>query len=132
MKALEALKTRLLEVDDLNGAANLLYWDQTTYMPPGGAPARGRQLATLGKLSHEKFTDPTIGKLLDDLRSYEDSQPHDSDDAALIRVTRRNYEKATKVPTAWLADFITHTTACYEAWTKARPANDFKAVQPLL
>src|SRR5258708_26273801 len=101
-------------------------------MPPGGAPARGRQLATLGKLSHEKLEGRGMGKVWEDVRSYEDSQPHDSEDSAVIRVTGRNYEKATKVPTAWLADFITHTTACYEAWTKARPANDFKSVQPLL
>ena len=35
MKTLDELKARLLEVDDLNGAAALLRWDQTTYMPPG-------------------------------------------------------------------------------------------------
>ena len=64
---LQELKTRLLEVNDLNSANALLSWDQTTYMPPGGAAARGRQMATLGRLAHEKFTDPAIGKLLDDL-----------------------------------------------------------------
>ena len=42
MTALESLKIRLLEVDDLNNAAALLRWDQTTYMPPEGATARGR------------------------------------------------------------------------------------------
>jgi carboxypeptidase Taq len=65
MKSLEALKARLLEVDDLNAAASLLRWDQTTYMPPGGAPARGRQLATLSRLAHERFTEAETGRLLD-------------------------------------------------------------------
>src|SRR5215475_9644911 len=95
---LQELKTRLLEVSDLNHAAALLGWDQATYMPPGGAPARGRQLATLGRLAHEKFTDKAVGKLLDDLRPYEESLPYDSDEASLIRVTRREYERALKVP----------------------------------
>jgi len=45
---LQELKTRLLEVNDLNSANALLSWDQSTYMPPGGAAARGRQMATLG------------------------------------------------------------------------------------
>lgn len=67
---LEELKARLLEIGDLEAAAALLHWDQTTYMPAAGAEARGRQLATLGRLSHEKFIDPEIGKLLDDLLPY--------------------------------------------------------------
>ena len=54
-----------MEINDLGSAASILHWDQTTYMPPGGAAARGRQLATLSRLAHEKFTDPKIGKLLD-------------------------------------------------------------------
>jgi hypothetical protein len=31
MKTLDELKTRLLEVDDLNAAASVLRWDQMTY-----------------------------------------------------------------------------------------------------
>ena len=54
---LNELKTRLAEVDDLSSAAALLAWDQQTHMPPGGAEARGRQMATLQRLAHEKFTD---------------------------------------------------------------------------
>ena len=46
---LTALKTRLQEIDDLRGAASVLQWDQATYMPPGGAESRGRQLALLRK-----------------------------------------------------------------------------------
>lgn len=129
---LNELKTRLLEVDDINSAVALLSWDQTTYMPPGGAPARGRQMATLGRLAHEKFTDPAIGRLLDELRSYEESLPFDSDDASLIRVTRRDYERLTRVPSTFVAEMNEHSAASYQAWTEARPANDFKRVQPML
>ena len=62
---LNELKNRLAEVADLNSAAAVLGWDQATYMPPGGAAARGRQLATLGSLSQAKFTDPAVGRLLE-------------------------------------------------------------------
>jgi carboxypeptidase Taq len=129
---LQSLKTRLLEINDLNSAAAVLYWDQATYMPPGGAAARGRQLGTLRRIAHEKFTSPEIGKLLDDLRDYEQSLPYDHDDAALIRVARRNYDKAVKVPSSFAAEVSRHTTATYEAWAKARPASDFKSVLPFL
>ncbi len=129
---LQELKTRLLEVNDLNSANALLSWDQTTYMPPGGAPARGRQLATLGRLAHEKFTDPAIGTLLDELHPYEESLPYDSDDASLIRVTRREFERNTKIPAKFVAQLNEHQAESYQAWAEARPANDFKRVQPYL
>jgi carboxypeptidase Taq len=126
------LKNRLVEIDDLRRASAVLGWDQATYMPPGGAEARGRQLATLDRLAHEKFTHPIIGRMLVDLRSYEGSLPYDSDDAALIRVTRREYERAVKVPSSFVAKFSAHAAATYEAWVKARPANDFAAVRSSL
>lgn len=129
---LQELETRLAEINDLESAAALLSWDQSTYMPPGGAPARGRQLATLGRLAHEKFTDPAIGKLLADLRPYEEGRPYDSDEASLIRVTRREYEKAVKVPSSFVAQLNSHGAETYQLWARARPENDFASVRPHL
>lgn len=128
----QELKTRLLEVNDLSAAAGVLYWDQSTYMPPGGTVARGRQMATLSRLAHEKFTDPAIGKLLNALTPYEDSLPYDSDEASLLRVTRRDYERAIKIPAEFTAEVTKHTSESYQVWTEARPANDFEAVRPYL
>ena len=129
---LQELKTRLIEIDDLESAAALLHWDQSTYMPPGGASARARQLATLGRLAHEKFIDPAVGKLLEDLQPYEESLPYDSDEASLIRVTRRDYERAIKVPPSFTAQLNNHVAESYQVWAKARPANDFAIVRPYL
>jgi carboxypeptidase Taq len=129
---LKELKTRLLEINDLNSAAALLGWDQATYMPPGGAEARGRQMATLARLAHEKFTSGEVARLLDDLRAYETSLPYDSDEASLIRVTRRQFDQLVKVPSEFVARLQTHGAQSYQAWTVARPANDFAAMQPLL
>jgi carboxypeptidase Taq len=129
---LQELKSRLLEINDLNSAAAVLGWDQATYMPPGGAEARGRQLATLARLAHEKFTSAEVGRLLDDLGPYQASLPFDSDEASLIRVTRRDYELLVKVPSQFVARFQAHGAQSYQAWTAARPANDFATMQPLL
>ncbi len=126
------LKTRLREVSDLNSAGDVLYWDQATYMPPGGAEARGRQIALLARTAQEKFIDPAVGKLLDDLQPLAESLPFDSDDASLIRVTRREYEKAVRIPPDFLALFSEHSSAGYQAWTEARQANNFKKTIPFL
>jgi carboxypeptidase Taq len=129
---LQELKRRLLEIDDLEKAAAVLGWDQSTYMPPGGAEARGRHLATLARLAQEKFVDPAIGKLLDELQPYADSLPYDSFKASLVRVTRRKYERAVRVPPAFIGELYNHTALAYQAWTEARPSNDFARMQPML
>jgi carboxypeptidase Taq len=129
---LQELKARLREAYDLNMVNALLNWDQSTYMPPGGAPARGRQMGLVAQLAHEKMTDPAIGKLLDELRPYEESLPYDSDDASLIRVARREFERDTKVPSAFMAKLQAHWAESFDLWTRARPANDFKMVQGAL
>jgi carboxypeptidase Taq len=125
---LRQLKEKLMEIEDLGLLNELLGWDQATYMPPGGAPGRGRQSAMLAKMAQEKAIDPEIGKLLDQLEPWVEQQPYDSDDAALVRVARRNYDQAVKVPPALVGEIYAHSAHSYQMWTKARPENDFKAV----
>jgi carboxypeptidase Taq len=129
---LRELRSRLFEIDDLAAAADLLGWDQATYMPGGGARARGRQSATLRRLAHERLVDPAIGRLLDGLQSYAEGLSRDSDDASLVRVARRDFEKAIKVPSFYVARANALNAASYDAWTRARPANDFAAMRPFL
>lgn len=126
---LQELKTRLLEINDLGLINALLGWDQSTYMPPGGAPARGRQSAMLAQMAQEKFTDREIGQLLDDLHPYEESLPYESDDASLIRVARRDYERAIKIPPKFIGELNEHGIKSYQVWADARPANDFSKVR---
>jgi len=132
LKAIDALRARLAQADDLNYAASLLQWDQATYMPPGGAPARGRQTATLSRLAHEHFTAAETGHLLDAAAQATESLPFDSDEASLVRVTRRSWEHAVRRPASLVAEFQEHIAESYQAWTVARPANDFATVRPLL
>src|SRR6202023_3632880 len=58
--------------------------------------------------------------------------PYDSDEASLIRVARRDFEKAIKIPSASVARASALGSSSYDAWTRARPANDFASVLPFL
>jgi carboxypeptidase Taq len=89
---LRTLKERLAEISDLSRAMWVLSWDQKVTMPPGGHPARAESLATIGRIAHERFVDDEIGRLLERLRPLEVIR-YDSDDASLVRVTRRDWEK---------------------------------------
>ena len=66
--ALAELRRRLDEVHDLQQVALALEWDQLVMMPHGGGPVRAEQLATLNGLAHERFIDPEVGRLLEELR----------------------------------------------------------------
>jgi carboxypeptidase Taq len=126
------LKARLREVSDLRGAVAVLDWDQATYMPQGGAVARGRQTALLSRLAHERWVAPEVGRLIDALVPFAEGLPHDDDDASLIRVARREYDRAIRIPADYVARANEHGAASYDAWTRARPANDFAAMTSYL
>jgi carboxypeptidase Taq len=131
-RKLAELKARLLEISDLGHAGSVLTWDQATYMPKRGSAARGRQTAMLSRMAHERSVDPALGSLIDALVPYAEGLPGESDDAALIRVAQRDFEKSVRVPAAWVARFEEHASASYDAWTQARPANDFATMRPYL
>ena len=103
-QAFDSLKEHLATVEDLNAAASVLSWDQQTYMPPGGAEARAAQLATLARLSHEQFASARTESLLGAAASLAETSAPDSDEAALLRVTRRDLDKATKLPAEFVAE----------------------------
>jgi carboxypeptidase Taq len=129
---LAKLKTLLGEVNDIGYASAVLGWDQQTYMPPGGAEARGYQLATLDSIAHIKFTAPEIGQLIEDLKPYVAEKGSESDDAAMIRVVSKNYDRAVKVPTEWVAKFSQITSEAHGVWAMARHENNFAKFQPYL
>jgi Zn-dependent M32 family carboxypeptidase len=94
----QELTRRMSEINNLIRASAVLNLDQSTQMPPSGSPARARQLATLRQVAQEKLSHPEIGKLLDQLEPYEENLPYDSNEAGLLRLARREYERAIKIP----------------------------------
>jgi len=129
-EGLELLKRRLVEINDLSSAGAILGWDQATYMPIGGAASRARQRATLSRLAHQKATDAELGCLLDTLHSQ--SQGILEPDSSLVRIARRDFEKASKVPAGFVERASSHQSRSYAAWTRAREENDFAAMVPYL
>ena len=129
---LDKLKEIMGEISDLTHAAALLGWDQQTYMPPAGGEARGQQLATLGKIAHQKATSAEVGKLLEDLKQEFAGADPSSDEAAMIRVAARDHDKAVRVPSEFVAKQAIITTKAYEGWVEARSKSDFSIFRPHL
>ena len=132
MSELETLKTHLARIADLDAAADVLEWDQETYMPDGAAEARAHQIATLRKLSHELFTSDEVGGLLDALAPEVEGLDAHADAPSLVRVTRRDYDKATKVPATLVAEMAEAVALGKQAWKAAREADAFATFAPHL
>jgi len=130
--AVDELRTRLAEVSDVGRAAGVLGWDQRVTMPPRGTEARAAQLSTLGRIAHERFVDAEVGRLLDAAEPLVESLPYDSDDRSLVRVTRRDWEKARRVPTDLRAEMTLQAARGHHAWVEARRTNDFVSFLPYL
>ncbi len=126
------LRGRLAEISDLSKTGALLGWDQQVMMPAGGAALRAEQLATVGRIAHQKFTSAEVGSLIDDLRSWGEEREHDSFEASLIRVVAGDWEKASKVPSELRAEMSRSAALANPVWVDARKRNDFATFLPVL
>lgn len=129
--AYAALTRRFARLWALEGAAAVLDWDSQTQMPPGGAEARARQQAALALVVHERLTDPALGELLDRAESDERDALGPWERANLARM-RHRWLYAAALPADLVEARSEAVSACEIAWRRARPANDFAGLAPLL
>jgi carboxypeptidase Taq len=129
--AYEELSDRLREAAAMESAARLLGWDQETMMPQRAADSRAEELALLGRLVHERVTDPRIGELIDTCES-DDELTQDPRIAANLRELRRDFERARRLPTDLVAELQALTSRALQAWKTAREQSDFASFEPWL
>jgi carboxypeptidase Taq len=124
----DRLKKALAEVADLNHAESVLDWDARVSMPPAGAGARAGVAATLTKLAHEKFVSDEVGELLDAAAPGDE----DSVEAALVRVTRRLWERSRRVPAELAGEMAQANGVAVAAWDRAKATSSFEPFIPHL
>ncbi len=73
-------RTWLAEISDLRRASWLLQWDKNTMMPRLGAAVRSEQLATLERVTHERFVSHRTLELIEAAEAERQGQPADSID----------------------------------------------------
>lgn len=119
---LELLR-RVREETLLASCAELLGWDEETYMPRGGGPHRGDQMALLAGLCHERATDPRLGELLDQLEAS--PLAADPDAAVNLREIRRVWQRHTRLPRGLVEEQARTTTLAQQEWARARQEGSF-------
>lgn len=114
------------ETEALAQISGRLGWDQETMMPRGAAEQRGEEMAALEGVLHARRTDPRLADWLDE------AEPQDDEDAAQLRLIRRSYDRATKIP-ADLAQRLARVTSTAQGiWADARAADKVADFLPTL
>jgi carboxypeptidase Taq len=131
-RAFEQLRRRVAEVTDLEAVVMLLEWDFEVMMPRAATTVRGEQLATAERVAHERLTDPEVGRLLDELEPAVDGLDPDTFEASLVRVVRRDFEKARRVSADLRADLARAAADGHAVWVEARERSDFTRFRPAL
>lgn len=119
------------KLTDLKNTIALLQWDQETYIPEGAHQERGEQLSTLSTILHELQTSAECATFISNAEESLTLQSSDKD-KALVRVIKRNYDQATKLPTEFVAELSKTVSQAHVAWVDARKQNKFEIFAPLL
>ena len=135
-RTMEYKLARLYEIQhdiyNIDAALSLASWDQMVNMPSAGVEDRGKMVYTLSKLLHQKSTTDELGRLLDDLTVFSSSLDPDSGDACLVRQAKRDYDKKSRIPTEYAAEFSQVTARAQAAWEQAKDEDVFTIFQPHL
>jgi carboxypeptidase Taq len=123
---------RTREESLLASCAELLAWDEDTYMPPAGIEHRAAQLALLAGLQHERATDPRLGELLAAVEASALVRDPEADEAINVRELRRDYDRQTRLPRRLVEELARVTTLAEQEWAAARRDADFGRFRPWL
>jgi carboxypeptidase Taq len=129
------LRARTHEISLLASAAELLAWDQHTHMPPKALAHRAEQLGYLNGEAHRLFTAPEVGDWLaacEDAGMTETTGAEGETMAANVRRWRRNYQRATCLPTALVEEAERVKAMANESWAEARRRSEFSLFAPHL
>src|SRR5438093_56680 len=130
--AYSELITTLKEISLLGSVGSLFGWDEQVMLPRDGAEHRSAQSALIARMTHEKFTSPRIGELLSQVADSDLVKDPEADAAVNVRETRREYDRATKIPAELVEELARTEVLAQKAWAEARKKSDYKMFQPWL
>lgn len=123
-------RKKLKQRADVEYAVGVLSWDKEVNMPPKGAAHRTQQIATLSTLAHELFMDSELKEVLKELKANEQALPADAQ--RNLTLTLHEHSRIQSLDAAFVRRRSVVCSQAYDAWLKARAANDFSLFQAAL
>jgi carboxypeptidase Taq len=128
VKTYQSLIAELRDISLLGSVGSVLGWDERTQLPAKGTDLRARQLSMLAGMVHGRFTSPRIGEWLTELEAVS----LDEDAEVNVRETRRDYDRAVKLPASLVEEQSRTAVLAQQVWAEARRKNEFSLFQPWL
>ncbi|MGA0870802.1 MAG: cryptochrome/photolyase family protein, partial [Planctomycetota bacterium] len=124
----DAFAARMHELSDLGGVMGLLGWDEQVMCPPGGREARAQHGATLAAIHHQRLVDPAYGEAIEAATALGLGEA----ERAMLREARRQRDRATKLPEAFVRRLAEQRSRTNQAWEQARETGAFADYRPAL
>ncbi len=126
MTAYDELMAFQRQTEALAQVAGRLSWDREVVMPRGAAGQRSEEIAALETVLHARRSDPRLGQWLEDAMAMDDVSH------ANLRLIRRQYERAIRLPAHLAAELARVTSLAQGIWAQARADEDVAAFLPIL
>lgn len=134
-EAYDTLFSLISDLGAIGSAAEILGWDQEVMMPKSDdgqgitTMIRAKELGALAAMTHARFIDPSVGKLLAALR---EDRTLDDDQRAFVREVDFDYRRAIRVPSEFVRRETETFTRANAVWEVARKESDFQRFLPVL
>lgn len=132
MSALEQFRQIIKEIKQYEEALAVLYWDLRTGAPRKGMDTRSEVIGTLSGKMFELSTSKELGMLLTELEVETTFKQLSELDQALVRETRKDYDRSVKIPPDLYQKYVVLTAQSENYWEVCKEKNDYASFQPYL
>lgn len=128
----DKLMANIKEITVLQTAANIIYWDMETKMPPKGVNLRSQQLGVISQVLHRMITKPEIETLLSKIEKHSEYGSLNELKKRNVYLVRKTYDEQTKLPEKLVAETAKQEAIAIDVWKKAKAKKKFSMFNPEL
>ena len=121
---------KIAQLNALNYASSMMFWDASTGAPKSGVEARSRAVGVLSGFYHSISTDCEFKEILDQLELHKADLSQEQN--ALRKHFQKEYNKISKIPAAEYEAFQSHISTSAMVWEQAKENANFEQFKPYL
>ena len=128
--AYSRLLSSLRRAHVLESVASVLGWDEQVNLPEGSVACRAEQMTVLAEILHAAATDPDFDAALRELEATPGALEPDA--SVIVRLARRDFDRAVRLPSRFVAEKARLQSEAYHAWAENRRNSTFSPYAPYL
>ncbi|MBU5593471.1 carboxypeptidase M32 [Clostridium sp. MSJ-4] len=126
---LNELRSYIKELEYLNQAMGLIFWDMRVGIPKKAIEPRSE---VIGYLSSESYKLETSDKVKEFIDYFEGVEGLDDVSKSMVENMKKNYEKTKKIPADRHREYTILASKSEVAWEDAKDKSDFEMFKPYL